>query len=96
MDQLQACEHSNEPLDYIHGGELCDGLSLQGCYSGMEVVNHYTSRQFLILSIQNSAFSTVNAIEHSAIITINDEYKRIWKVVVIPYECTTQSFIWNE
>lgn len=49
---------------------------------GMEVVNHYNSHQFLILSIQNSAFSTVNAIEHSAIMTINDKYKRIWKEVV--------------
>jgi hypothetical protein len=48
----------------------------------MEDVNHHTSHQFLILSIQNSAFSTVNAIEHSAIMTINDKYKRIWKEVV--------------
>jgi hypothetical protein len=33
MGQLQACEHRNEPLDSIHGGELCDGLSSQGCHS---------------------------------------------------------------
>ena len=48
---------------------------------GMEVWNHYTSHQFLILSRRCTALTTVNVIEHS-IMTINDEYKRIWKEVV--------------